>query len=182
MARRYFEFVEGTSSKFWEVWVEGNELRTRYGKIGTGGQTTVKDEGSPAAAQKLHDKLVREKTGKGYEEKTSGAAPAPAPAPAVAAKAAAPKKAAPPPKEDDDEEGGDAGTAEGARRWENTEDGASKFWEIKVEEASHTVRFGKIGTDGQSKTKDFDDESEAEDDAAKLIAEKVKKGYVEKPI
>ena len=77
MARRYFEFVEGTSSKFWEVWVEGNELRTRYGKIGAAGQTTVKDEGSAEGAQKLHDKLVREKTGKGYAEKSTGATKGP---------------------------------------------------------------------------------------------------------
>ena len=33
MAKRYFEFVEGTSSKFWEVWIDGNSVLTRYGKI-----------------------------------------------------------------------------------------------------------------------------------------------------
>ena len=78
MARRYFEFVEGTSSKFWEVWIENSEVRTRYGKIGAAGQTTVKDEGSADGAQKLHDKLMREKTGKGYQEKSSGATAGPA--------------------------------------------------------------------------------------------------------
>jgi predicted DNA-binding WGR domain protein len=78
--KRYFEFVEGTSSKFWEVWIEGNEVRTRYGKIGAAGQTTIKDEGSPAAAQKLHDKLVNEKTKKGYVEKGGGGGEAAAPA------------------------------------------------------------------------------------------------------
>jgi len=67
--KRYFEFVEGTSNKFWEIWKDGNEVFTRYGKIGADGQTTMKDQGSPEAAQKLYDKLVREKTGKGYEEK-----------------------------------------------------------------------------------------------------------------
>ena len=104
--KRYFEFVEGTSSKFWEIWREGQNVYTRYGKIGASGQVTVKDEGSEEKAQKLHDKLVKEKTGKGYQEKTAGgaapapaaAAPAPAPAkPAAPTKAAAPEKAAPAP-------------------------------------------------------------------------------------
>lgn len=187
MARRYFEFVEGTSSKFWEVWIERNEVRTRYGKIGAAGQTTVKDEGSPEGAQKLHDKLVREKTGKGYQEKASGSVgPAServtAPMEAKPELKVAAKKAAAAPRvvEDEDEEDDEEAStpSEGFRRWENTEDGSSKFWEIKVEESSHTVRFGKIGTSGQEKTKDFDDEGEAEDDAEKLIAEKTKKGYV----
>jgi predicted DNA-binding WGR domain protein len=74
MARRYFEFVEGTTSDFWEVWLEKNEVRTRYGTIGAAGDTTVTAEGSEAAARTLHDKLVREKLGKGYREKAGGAA------------------------------------------------------------------------------------------------------------
>ena len=45
---RYFEFKEGSSSKFWAVRCEGNSVFTRYGKIGAAGQTTVKDEGSEA--------------------------------------------------------------------------------------------------------------------------------------
>lgn len=74
MAKRYFEFVEGTSSKFWEIWADGTEVRTRYGRIGTDGQVTLKDEGSEAAAQKLLAKLIAEKTKKGYLEKTAGGA------------------------------------------------------------------------------------------------------------
>ena len=68
-APRYFEFSEGTSNKFWEITMTGNSVRTRYGKIGTGGQQTQKDFGDKAAAQKEYDKLVHEKTKKGYEEK-----------------------------------------------------------------------------------------------------------------
>jgi predicted DNA-binding WGR domain protein len=73
---RHFEFVGGTSKKFWEVWVEGSSVHTRYGKIGATGQQTIKDTSSAAAAQVLHDKLVREKTGKGYQETTSAPGPA----------------------------------------------------------------------------------------------------------
>jgi DNA ligase-1 len=67
--KRYFELVEGTSSKFWEVWVEGSAMLTRYGRIGSGGQTTTKSFADEAAARKAADKLVAEKTGKGYVEK-----------------------------------------------------------------------------------------------------------------
>jgi predicted DNA-binding WGR domain protein len=55
-----------------------------------------------------------------------------------------------------------------------------KFWEIALSENSFTVRFGRIGTPGQSQTKSFADEAAAKREADKLIAEKVKKGYVEK--
>ena len=48
MAKRYFEFSEGASNKFWEVWVEGNKVLTRYGKIGAAGQTTTRIPGLPS--------------------------------------------------------------------------------------------------------------------------------------
>jgi predicted DNA-binding WGR domain protein len=56
---------------------------------------------------------------------------------------------------------------------------SSKFWEIEVSGFSHTVRYGKIGTDGISKTKVFGTEDEALMDAEKLMKSKMKKGYVE---
>jgi DNA ligase-1 len=67
---RHFEFVEGKSNKFWEVWVEGTSLYTHYGRIGSKGQTTIKDYADEAAARKAADKLIAEKTGKGYVEKS----------------------------------------------------------------------------------------------------------------
>lgn len=75
MSKRKFELVEGTSSKFWEIWIEGTEVRTRYGRIGAAGQTTIKDEGDAAKAGKLYEKLIVEKTKKGYVE-VDGAMPA----------------------------------------------------------------------------------------------------------
>ena len=68
-AKRYFEFVEGTSSKFWEVSVSGCDLTTRWGRIGTDGQSKTKTFASPDAARTEADKLVEEKTDKGYREK-----------------------------------------------------------------------------------------------------------------
>ena len=66
---RYFEFVEGTSNKFWEIRLDGTSVITRYGKIGTAGQATTKAFDSKAQAFKELDKLVNEKTKKGYEER-----------------------------------------------------------------------------------------------------------------
>ncbi|MEO6771779.1 MAG: WGR domain-containing protein [Kofleriaceae bacterium] len=83
---RYFEFSEGTSNKFWEVSLDGTSVRTRYGKLGTAGQITVKELSSKADAQKELDKLVAEKTKKGYAETTAGAAAKPATAPRTSAK------------------------------------------------------------------------------------------------
>jgi len=65
---RHFEFSEGTSNKFWEITLAGNNVKTRYGKIGTTGQQTLKELGDAAAAKKEYDKLVAEKTKKGYVE------------------------------------------------------------------------------------------------------------------
>ncbi len=184
MSKRYFEFVEGSSSKFWEVWIDGTQVLTRYGKIGASGQTTVKDEGSAAGASKLHDKLVREKTGKGYVEKTSGGGAAPAaasPAAAVAAPAAgtAPAPAAKPAAKPPAPPRADVVVEPGWRRYEFVEGSSSKFWEVKVEEEQLIVRYGKIGTAGQTKEKDCDGPGEAKAEMKKLIAEKTGKGYVE---
>ena len=64
----HLEFAEGTSSKFWRARVEGKTLYVNYGKIGSNGQTQVKDLGDPAAAKAEYDKLVREKRKKGYTD------------------------------------------------------------------------------------------------------------------
>jgi predicted DNA-binding WGR domain protein len=55
-----------------------------------------------------------------------------------------------------------------------------KFWEISISGNAFTVRFGRIGTAGQSQTKTFVDEAKARNEAERLMAEKVKKGYGER--
>ncbi len=60
-----------------------------------------------------------------------------------------------------------------------TEGGASKFWEGWVEGSTFFVRFGKIGTDGQTKLKKLASPSAAAAELGKLVAEKRKKGYVD---
>jgi predicted DNA-binding WGR domain protein len=70
----HLEFEEGTSSKFWRARVEGKTLYVNYGKIGSNGQTQVKDFGDPGAAKAEYDKLVRDKRKKGYQDPAAGGA------------------------------------------------------------------------------------------------------------
>jgi DNA ligase-1 len=71
-ATRRFEFVEGSASKFWEVNIAGTDVTVRFGRIGTNGQSQTKTFADTAAAQRHADKLVAEKTGKGYVEQSAG--------------------------------------------------------------------------------------------------------------
>lgn len=56
---------------------------------------------------------------------------------------------------------------------------SNKFWNIELTGNSHTVTYGRAGTSGQTKTKSFADEDKAQKDFDKLVAEKLKKGYVD---
>src|SRR5262245_40952997 len=95
MNRREFHLVEGTSSKFWAVSVTDCSMTVQYGKIGSSGQTQLKTFASTTEAQQAAEKLITEKSRKGYKEVDS-AAPARAPAPEAApAPKAAPTPTAP---------------------------------------------------------------------------------------
>ena len=73
---QYYEYKDDNSSKFWEITWDDTEVTTRYGKIGTDGQSTEKSFDSHEAAEKEFTKLVKEKTKKGYElVNSSGVAP-----------------------------------------------------------------------------------------------------------
>jgi predicted DNA-binding WGR domain protein len=73
MDTRYFEFVGedssrgiASSTKFWEVTIDGSQLTIRFGKIGTSGQTTIKVFGSDDLAVAEAEKLIASKVKKGY--------------------------------------------------------------------------------------------------------------------
>lgn len=66
---RCFEFLEGSSSKFWSIALSGNDVTVRYGRIGTNGQEKTKSFPNSSAAQQYYEQIVDEKVGKGYEEK-----------------------------------------------------------------------------------------------------------------
>jgi len=67
-AWRRLEFVEGASSKFWQVRLEGTDVVVAFGRIGTSGQVQRKQYDDAARAQAELDKLVAEKLRKGYRE------------------------------------------------------------------------------------------------------------------
>jgi len=90
-AMRRFEFIDGSTSKFWQIEQDGPKLTIQWGKIGTAGQSQVKDFPGESQATAEHDKLVKEKTKKGYAEVAAVSDATPAPKPR------APKAAAPAP-------------------------------------------------------------------------------------
>lgn len=67
-----------------------------------------------------------------------------------------------------------------ARYFEFQDAKSDKFWEIELSGNGFTTRWGKRGTNGQSKEKRFADEAEARKTLDKLVAEKLKEGYVER--
>jgi uncharacterized protein (TIGR02996 family) len=188
MAR--YELSEGTSNKFWEIKLSGASFTTTYGKIGTAGQTTLKEFNSEAEAKKEHDKLVAEKTRKGYALAGGGQAAAPrnddddtreaTPVAKAAAKPARPAPARPAPAPAAPAAPAASPGTPGARYFELVEGTSSKFWEIKLDGESLTTRYGKIGTAGQTTENDFESTREAKQELGKLVAEKTRKGYVEK--
>jgi predicted DNA-binding WGR domain protein len=68
MPTRHFEFVGGSSAKFYELSTSDNEVTVRFGRIGTEGQTQVKTLADADAAAKHADKQIASKLAKGYLE------------------------------------------------------------------------------------------------------------------
>ena len=64
-----YENTSDGHSKFWSAHVDGSTLVVNFGKIGTKGQTQVKECGSPAGAHHKLDVLLNEKEKKGYQYK-----------------------------------------------------------------------------------------------------------------
>ncbi|MFB5253849.1 DUF4240 domain-containing protein [Bacillus mycoides] len=56
---------------------------------------------------------------------------------------------------------------------------SNKFWKIVVKEKDYVVFYGKIGTAGSVKAKEFETEEGCIKEANKLIASKRKKGYTD---
>ncbi len=188
MPLRRFEMTDGDTRYFWEVETSGSKQKIRFGTFEEREKLFEDDD----EATSNTEKKIAEKLGKGFVEVTGGgassakkkspfededenedAAPKAAPPPA-------PKKAPAAPATDSSGGKSSKSGEGGARYFEFIEGTSSKFWEIKVEGTSFFTRYGKIGTDGQMTQKDFDSEAKAAAEAAKLISEKTKKGYVEK--
>ena len=66
--KRVFVFQDFKSQKFWSIEVVGTDVTVNYGKLGTAGQTQVKNYATTEEAEKAAGKLIAEKTKKGYVE------------------------------------------------------------------------------------------------------------------
>ncbi|AUX40950.1 molybdenum metabolism regulator [Sorangium cellulosum] len=96
---RRFEFVQGTSAKFWMADVDDRTFIVVYGRLGTAGQRKDKAFPTAEAAARECEKKIAEKLREGYQEVAASAAPAPgAQAAAPAAPAAPPAKLDLPPR------------------------------------------------------------------------------------
>ena len=65
------------------------------------------------------------------------------------------------------------------RYFEFVSDTSAKFWEIATNGNEVAVRFGRIGTEGQTQVKTLVDAGTAIRHAGKLVASKMAKGYCE---
>lgn len=65
---QYYEYVGGNSAKFWAISVNGTDVHTRWGRIGSKGQEKTKTYSSPHEADMEAKKLITSKMNKGYEE------------------------------------------------------------------------------------------------------------------
>jgi predicted DNA-binding WGR domain protein len=65
------------------------------------------------------------------------------------------------------------------RRFEFVEGKSAKFWQAESSGTTFIVEFGRLGTKGQRKEKDFPNEDAAKKELEKKIAEKLREGYSE---
>ncbi|MFK8001546.1 MAG: WGR domain-containing protein, partial [Polyangiales bacterium] len=63
-------------------------------------------------------------------------------------------------------------------RYEYKDAKSSKFWTIERTADGYDVCYGKIGTSGRQQSKSFDTTEKADKEHAKVVAAKIKKGYV----
>lgn len=66
--KKHLQYIDGTSDKFWQIVTTGNSYTVVYGRNGTSGQTQTKSFDTEEACLKAAEKLVTEKTKKGYSE------------------------------------------------------------------------------------------------------------------
>lgn len=72
--KRVFVYQDFKSQKFWSIDIVGTDITVNYGKLGTDGQTQVKNFATAEEAEKAANKLIAEKTKKGYVETEEEAA------------------------------------------------------------------------------------------------------------
>jgi predicted DNA-binding WGR domain protein len=95
---RRFEFVGGSSAKFWMAEVQGSTFIIVFGRLGTEGQRKEKAFPTEEAAQREYERKVAEKLREGYQEVAAAGTAAPAEGKGTKGAAAASLKLALPPR------------------------------------------------------------------------------------
>jgi predicted DNA-binding WGR domain protein len=73
----------------------------------------------------------------------------------------------------------EAATAQVVRTLRFEQGSSGKFWRASLRDTELTVSYGRIGSNGQVNRKEFDTPERARREMDKLVAEKLRKGYVE---
>ena len=70
MTKKYFEYTDEVSNKFWEINLKKNQIIITFGRIGIKNPVCqLKKFDSNEEAKKYAERKIREKTNKGYIEK-----------------------------------------------------------------------------------------------------------------
>ena len=69
--KKYFEYTDAVSNKFWEINLKGNQVIITFGRIGNKPQQIKKKFSSNEESKKFAETKIKEKTNKGYREKTN---------------------------------------------------------------------------------------------------------------
>jgi len=71
--KKYFEYKDAVSNKFWEINLKGKQVTLTYGRIGIENPASkvknFKGKSASEDAKKYAESKIREKTNKGYIEK-----------------------------------------------------------------------------------------------------------------
>ena len=71
--KRYFEYKDAVSNKFWEINLKGKQVTLTYGRIGIKKPASIvkpfKGKSASEDAKKYAESKIREKINKGYIEK-----------------------------------------------------------------------------------------------------------------
>tara|TARA_Y100001970_G_scaffold291503_1_gene428913 strand:+ start:2905 stop:3123 length:219 start_codon:yes stop_codon:yes gene_type:complete len=71
--KKYFEYTDAVSNKFWEISLKGKHVLISYGRIGIKKPAKIekifKGQTASEDAKKFADSKIREKINKGYLEK-----------------------------------------------------------------------------------------------------------------
>lgn len=63
-AIKFFEYQGDSSSKFWEITLDGKQHSVRFGRIGSAGQLLSKEFSDEGEALRISERLIHEKISK----------------------------------------------------------------------------------------------------------------------